>query len=245
MLSKVEYAKYKNWEEKGISFLKLIPKNDWNKLFKKLLNDPRIELMQSKMNNSIFPKPHFLFNAFKLVSIKNLKVVILGQDPYFNLEDGVPQAMGLSFSVPKGIKIPSSLKNIYINLLKFKHIKNKPLHGNLEKWSNQGVLLLNTALTVESGKANSHSMLWKWFTDNIIKYISNKKDHVVFVLWGNNAYDKQILIDQDKHELIISSHPSGLSASKPMKHFPAFNDTDHFGLINNYLTKWNYEKINW
>ncbi len=155
--------------------------------------------------------------------------------------------MGLSFSVPIDFEIPSSLVNIYSNLVKYNHIKEKPKSGNLENWAKQGCLLLNSSLTVLDGSDNKncHKSIWKWFTDSIIKYISNNKEHVVFVLWGSEALEKLNLIDLDKHDAVISSHPSGLSANKKLKTYSAFNDVDHFGTINNMLEKWNMKTINW
>lgn len=259
-LTKKKYSKVKDWSKAypdGKIKLKIsrIHKS-WKKLFKEIKNDEKFDKILIKTltecsDKKLLPYPKYIFNAFKLTSFDNLKVVFIGQDPYFNIEKykqkEVPQAMGLSFSVPHDFDIPSSLDNIYKNLVKYKHIKNKPSHGNLEKWAKQGCLLLNTALTVIEGKdnINCHKNIWKWVTDKIIKYISDNKDNVVFVLWGSNAYEKINLIDLDKHEAIISSHPSGLSASKPMKNYPAFNDEDHFGKINEYLEKWKMEKIDW
>jgi uracil-DNA glycosylase len=181
--------------------------------------------------------------------MEKTRVVILGQDPYFNYElhDGekIPQAMGLSFSVPDGFKIPSSLVNIYKNLKKYNHMDIIPTHGNLTNWANQGCLMLNTSLTVKDGEKNCHQHIWNWFTNQIIEYISLNIDHVVFILWGGNAYEKVELIDKTKHMMIISSHPSGLSANKPMKEFPAFFNEDCFGKTNEQLKKWGYEEIDW
>lgn len=160
-------------------------------------------------NISIFPPDDLVFAAFDTCHWKNIKVVILGQDPYTN----PGQAMGLSFSVPKGTKIPPSLRNIYKELATDVGCKDIN-HGDLTSWSNQGVLLLNTSLTVRQKKSNSHSKLWARFTDNVIKYISDKKKSVVFMLWGNNAKKKLSLIDTSKHTVLTAVHPSPLSASK-------------------------------
>ena len=197
----------------------------------------------------IYPYPNLLFNAFILTPLSNVKVVILGQDPYhcneIHHDKIIPQAMGLSFSVPKGMKIPSSLQNIYKNLLKYKHIEIKPNHGNLSFWAYQGCLMLNTSLTVQHSYPNSHSKYWLPFTDKIIKYISNKLNNIVFVLWGNPALNKLNLIDQNKHKIIISSHPSGLSYNKKLKNYDSFENTDHFGEINKYLKEKNKKQIIW
>lgn len=263
MLSKKEYGEYQSWQEKYGKEKVVLDINSvhksWKDIFNVLHNDKRFsnriekELTENLEDENIIihPKPDLVFNAFTLTKLKKLKVVILGQDPYFDHEihDGIiiSQAMGLSFSVPKDIKIPSSLKNIYKNLLNYNHIDKMPTHGNLEYWTKQGCLLLNTALTVIDGSNNKncHKFIWSWFTDEIISYISDNKENVVFVLWGANALEKKTLIDETKHKIIISSHPSGLSAGKPMKEYPSFNENDCFGQINEYLDKFNIKKINW
>lgn len=229
----------------------------WNVLFKELLSDPKIKMIESELSKClieqdiIYPYPELLFNAFYITNYDNLKVVIIGQDPYFdNINDNdiiIPQAMGLAFSVPYNVLIPSSLKNIYKNLEKNNHITKLPLDGNLEYWAAQGCLMLNSALSVKFGNQNKncHKYIWRWFTDKVIKYISKNKDHVIFVLWGADAHSKLNLIDLDKHEVIISSHPSGLSCDKPLKGYPPFNQYDHFGEINKILIKWGINPIVW
>jgi uracil-DNA glycosylase len=264
MLNIKQYSEIKSWSEKfpdGKICLKNINFHDsWKEMFDILFQDTRFtnriekeisEELQEEKNLIIHPKPEFVINAFLLTKLKKLKVVILGQDPYFDHEihDNklIPQAMGLSFSVPEGIKIPSYLRNIFSNLKKNKHIENIPEHGNLENWAKQGVLLLNTSLTVKDGtnNKNCHQFQLSWFTNEIIKYISKNKKNVIFVLWGSNALEKKDLIDENKHKIIISSHPSGLSANKKMKEYPAFNDVDHFGEINKILDEWEKTLINW
>lgn len=228
---------------------------DWKKVFKKhkdLLDKPKkiLNLVLEKGYYKLhsLPYPDLVFNSFKLTSFKDTKVVIIGQDPYFKRDvfEGkhVPQAMGLSFSVPVGVKVPSSLKNIYKNLKKYGHITEIPKHGNLEKWASQGVLMLNSALTVQEGYPNAHATKWKGFTDEIIKYISQNKDNVVFLLWGRNAYDKKKFIKSNNH-IVASSHPSGLSVSKPMGQKPPFESCDHFGLTNKYLKDSGQDEIDW
>ncbi|KAF3450126.1 hypothetical protein FNV43_RR06206 [Rhamnella rubrinervis] len=158
----------------------------------------------------IYPPPHLIFNALNSTPFERVKAVILGQDPYH----GPGQAMGLSFSVPEGVKVPSSLVNI------FKELKQDlgcsiPSHGNLEKWAVQGVLLLNAVLTVRNHQANSHAKKgWEQFTDAVIKTISQKKEGVIFLLWGNSAQEKIRLIDGSKHHILKAAHPSGLSANR-------------------------------
>jgi uracil-DNA glycosylase len=153
--------------------------------------------------------------------------------------------MGLSFSVDDGIKIPPSLINIYNNLLNFKHIDSIPKTGNLKKWAEQGCLLLNASLTVTDGKPNSHAKYWKKFTDDIIKYISDNCTGVVFFLWGGSSLEKISLIDQTKHKISISSHPSPLSIKTPLKSYESFYNTDHFGIANEYLKANNKNIIDW
>lgn len=219
---------------------------DKNKeMFTKINKLCNLVIEKTKDEVNIFPFPKLVFNAFRLTSLKNTKVVIIGQDPYPKSEKNIPQAMGLSFSVPIGITVPSSLNNIYKNLDKYGHINKIPKHGNLEKWASQGVLLLNSALTVQEGHANSHQKYWEKFTDQLIKHISDKKENVVFLLWGRNAYAKNILIDKSKHFIVASSHPSGLSCNSQMGSFPAFVNQDHFGKTNDYLSENGKEIIDW
>ena len=231
--------------------------HSWIVLFENLFTHPKFENTQRKLKDviikknitKIYPLPEYIFSAFLITPANNVKVVIIGQDPYFNGEmhnlNNVPQAMGLSFSVPKGIKIPSSLMNIYKNLEKYGHIKEIPETGNLWFWAIQGCLMLNTALTVEDGSKESHTDIWEWFTDYIIEYISKYMKDVIFVLWGSYAYTKKKLINENKHFTIISSHPSGLSANKEFKNYPAFMNCDHFGKINDILTHNNKKPIIW
>jgi uracil-DNA glycosylase len=244
--NKKKYSKEENWTID--TDIKKSPLDiSWNNLFTELFSDKRFQIIENNIkkyletNNPelLYPKPNYIFKAFCMVPFEDVKVVFIGQDPYFNNEiykDRIcPQAYGLSFSVPIDIKIPSSLDNIYKNLRNFNHIKNIPNHGCLDFWAYQGCLMLNSALTVIDGQKNCHQQEWKWFTDLIIRYISNKKEKVVFVLWGGEAYKKINLIDLDKHQVVISSHPSGLSAHQQFKLYSSFNNQDHFGLINSYL----------
>ena len=251
MLSVSKYN-YATWQNKfSTGKVTLVPdiNSSWYALFSELISDERfgnIEEQLSKLvgaGKRIYPYPDLLFNAFKLTSYDNLKVVIVGQDPYFKSENGFPQAMGLSFSVPRGIIIPSSLDNIYKNMIRFGNLSSMPKHGNLEFWAYQGCLMLNTTLSVNDGEPNSHNAIWKWFTDKIIKKISDENKNIIFVLWGNPALEKANLIDQTKHKVIVSSHPSGLSFDKPLKTYPAFRNCDHFGQINQYLSESGKEQI--
>jgi len=187
------------------------------------------------LNKIIYPPPKLIFNAFAQCSFAMVKVVIIGQDPYH----GPNQAMGLSFSVSDEVPIPPSLLNI------FKEIKNDlnitiPNNGNLERWAKQGVLLLNATLTVEKGLAGSHQNYgWNKFTDAVIKNISDKKEHIVFLLWGAFAQSKQILIDKNKHLILTAPHPSPLSAHR------GFLGCKHFSQTNEYLKSHEIKPIIW
>ena len=257
MLS-IDNYNYKNWNDyfknDKIDISKLTIHKSWKKFIKQEQNKDYWEkinkdLSSCKNLNKIYPYPELIFNAFNLTPLNEIKVVILGQDPYHNHilhnKKIVPEAMGLSFSVPIGFTIPSSLNNIYENLMKYKQIVYKPKHGNLTSWAYQGCMMLNTSLTVECNCPNIHTNIWKEFTDNVIKYISSKCNNIVFVLWGSYALSKMNLIDQDKHKIIVSSHPSGLSYNKKLRTYPAFSEFNHFGTINRYLKKHNKPTIIW
>lgn len=199
------------------------------KIKKKILKD-------ISLGKIIYPPLKNIFYALSLTDIKNIKVVILGQDPYHQPN----QANGLAFSVPLGVIIPPSLKNIYKEIYNDINNFKKPKHGYLKKWAQQGILLLNTTLTVEKDKPNSHANFgWVIFTDTIIKIISNHCEKVVFLLWGNKAKKKKELIDNKKHKILCSSHPSPLSAHV------SFFGCRHFSKTNNILLGWNKTPINW
>lgn len=205
-------------------------------------------------NKTIFPIYSNIFNFTNFLIPDDIKICIIGQDPYHGIfkdtEKNIyyPEAMGLSFSVPKKCPIPSSLKNIYANLLKFGHIIKKPSHGDLSYWAYQGVLLLNSALTVEKSNANSCQSIWTEFTNELVKIISGKYSGIIFLLWGKHAHLKQldgIILNQSKHKFIVSSHPSGFSANSSYREFKSFMETDHFGLANKYLIEQNKIPIDW
>lgn len=213
--------------------------NSWDLILKEEFESPYMEklkdfLKKQRASHTVYPKQSEVFNAFKLTPFENVKVVILGQDPYH----GPNQAHGLSFSVNYGIKIPPSLANIY------KELKTDidftiPSHGNLTGWANQGVLLLNATLTVRAGEPGSHQKQgWEQFTDAVIKLISDKKEHCVFLLWGNFAKSKINLIDLDKHLVLTAAHPSPLAGG-------AFFGSKHFSKTNDYLKSKNISPINW
>lgn len=269
-LTKEKYQKEERWDEffdSGKSLSDLHYREDWvvlfanikgNKKFKEI-NDKLKKLVAGNKKIKIFPFPKYVFAAFNTTPASSVKVVIIGQDPYFHCIEPnndryvldpmnnryVPEAMGLSFSVADGIKIPNSLDNIYNNMIKFGHIKEKPKSGNLWFWAAQGCLMLNAALTVEDQTKEAHIKLWEWMTDNVIQYISDHMNGIIFVLWGAYAYKKIGLINLDKHHTIISSHPSGLSANKKFQDYPAFMDEDHFGKINQILEKTDRTRILW
>jgi uracil-DNA glycosylase len=183
----------------------------------------------------IYPPGKLIFNAFDQCPFDNLKVVILGQDPYH----GPGQAHGLCFSVNDGIPFPPSLKNIFKEL-KDDVGKEIPRSGDLTDWARQGVLLLNATLTVRAHQAGSHQNKgWETFTDAAIQAASDQKEHLVFLLWGNYAISKRRLIDESKHLVLTSVHPSPLSASR------GFFGNKHFSKANNFLTKNGLEPINW
>lgn len=183
----------------------------------------------------VFPVKEKIFAMFSYCSWEKIKVVILGQDPYHE----VGQAEGMAFSVPEGVKIPSSLKNIFKELASDVGF-TIPKHGNLKMWAEQGVLLLNTVLTVKEGEANSHKKKgWLEFTNEVIKKISKEKENVVFLLWGKPAQQKASLIDQKKHLVLMTAHPSGLSAHR------GFFGCKHFSQTNEYLQSKGKEPIVW
>ena len=183
----------------------------------------------------IFPPGPLIFNAFKQTPFDQVKVVILGQDPYHNKN----QAHGLSFSVPDGISKPPSLLNILKELRNDLGIE-MPVNGNLQKWANQGVLLLNASLTVRENEPGCHSQIgWLQFTDQVIKKISDEKEGVVFLLWGKFAQQKQSLIDETKHFVLKAAHPSPLSAHN------GFFGCKHFSKTNELLMKQHKNPIDW
>jgi len=185
----------------------------WRAFLREELNSSNFQkvisaLVIERENHVVFPENNVIFNAFNFTIPSRVKVVILGQDPYH----GKKQAHGLSFSVPNGVKIPPSLRNIFKEL---QRDLNHPIYnnGNLESWANQGVLLLNSTLTVREKNAGSHQKLgWEQFTDSVIKKISDKKEGIIFLLWGAFAQKKSELIDIKKHHILTTTHPSPLSA---------------------------------
>jgi uracil-DNA glycosylase len=190
---------------------------------------------QGNLDKIIYPSKENIFEALNVTTLDNLKVVILGQDPYH----GEGQAHGLSFSVNKGVKIPPSLRNIYKELnddLNF----TIPDHGDLTKWASQGVLLLNNVLTVEKSKAGSHQKKgWESFTDAVIELINNEKENVVFLLWGSPAQKKAKKVNTEKHYILKSPHPSPLSS------YRGFFGCKHFSKCNDFLESKGISPIDW
>lgn len=214
--------------------------NDWDEILKGEFEKPyylklRGFLKEEYKNNIIYPDMHDIFNALKYTSYKDTKVLILGQDPYH----GENQAHGLAFSVKPGVKTPPSLLNMY------KELNSEfecfiPNNGFLVPWTKQGILLLNTALTVRAHEANSHKGKgWETFTDHIIETLNLREDPVIFVLWGNNARSKKKLIDTSRHYIIESAHPSPLSASR------GFFGSKPFSKVNDILINLGKEPIDW
>ncbi len=226
---------------------------DWLNLLKDEFQKPyfqKIKLFleqEIRDNQTFYPKPSEIFNAFKQTALQDLKVIILGQDPYHSVEfldqQKLPHAHGLSFSIPiDAKKVPPSLKNIYKELKEDLGKENFiiPTHGNLTKWANQGVLLLNSTLTVRAHQANSHSKIgWQEFTDTVIKKISSETENKVFILWGNYARSKKELIDTTRHLVLESPHPSPFSARK------GFFGSKPFSKANQYLQNHNQKPIDW
>ena len=220
--------------------MKVKIENSWKRELKKIF-DSRFfytitkAIKKEYKSNEVYPKGSDIFNAFNLCPFDKLKVVIIGQDPYH----GYGQANGLCFSVNSNIKIPPSLKNIYKEL-KFNYSDFTFNDGDLSNWANQGVLLLNSILTVRKGQPGSHKQIgWEIFTDSVIKTISKRKKKIVFILWGAFAKSKSKLIDKNKHLILESSHPSPFSA------YSGFFHQNHFIKTNDYLSKNGYKKIDW
>ncbi len=197
--------------------------------------DLREFLMEEYQNKTVYPEKEDIFNALRYTDYEEVKVVILGQDPYH----GPGQAHGLSFSVKPGVAIPPSLRNM------FKELNadigcDIPDHGYLKKWADQGVLLLNTVLTVRKGEAHSHKGRgWETFTDQVITLLNDREKPVIFILWGKPAQSKLKLIDESKHKIIMSAHPSPLSARR------GFFGSKPFSIVNGVLREWGSAEIDW
>ena len=212
----------------------------WKAVLKEEFEQPYFQSLATFLRNAksngktIYPPGSLIFNAFNTTPFDQVKVVILGQDPYHN----PGEAMGLSFSVPKGVRIPPSLRNIY------KEINDDlglpiPNHGDLTRWAEQGVFLLNAMLTVEKNKPRSHQKIgWQDFTDAVIRKLSEQREGLVFMLWGGFAKKKAVLINGGKHKLLMAAHPSPLAGG-------AFFGSKHFSQANAYLEAQGKEPIDW
>jgi uracil-DNA glycosylase len=213
----------------------------WKEILRDEFNKPYFEQAvlhirtEKSQGKTIYPPGPYIFNAFNSTPFDKIKVVILGQDPYH----GPGQAHGLCFSVQNGVPPPPSLINILKELHDDVGVKI-PDHGNLTHWAGQGVFLLNASLTVRAGEPMSHARIgWALFTDNVIKKISALREHVVFMLWGKFAQEKRVLIDESKHLVLRSAHPSPLSASG------GFFGCKHFSRANEYLVKNGIDPVDW
>ncbi len=214
--------------------------NSWDEILKSEFSEPyylrlREFLKAEYSSKTVFPSMYDIYNAFRFTDYNDAKVVILGQDPYH----GEGEAHGLAFSVKPGIPIPPSLRNI------FKELNTSlgcyiPNNGYLEKWARQGVMLLNTALTVIKDSPNSHRNVgWEIFTDRVIKLLSEREKPIIFLLWGSNAKSKSLLIDHSRHHVFMTVHPSPLSASR------GFFGCNHFKLANEKLVSMGESPIDW
>lgn len=230
----------RNIAKELILLSKQLFRNDWDLVLAEEMEKPYYQelrefLKEEYARERIHPDMEDIFNALRQTAFKDVKAVILGQDPYH----GPGQAHGLSFSVQPGVRIPPSLRNI------FKELEDDlgcqaPGHGNLTEWTEEGVLLLNTVLTVREGQAHSHrGKGWEIFTDRVIRSLNERKERVVFILWGKPAQSKIPLIDQNKHRIITSVHPSPLSARR------GFFGSRPFSRVNQYLMESGQAPVNW
>ena len=218
----------------------MVDLGDWNEILAPLFGDARYKKIREFLKYEyshyvVYPDMYDLYNCFRYTPVKELKAVILGQDPYHEPN----QAHGLCFSVKEGVALPPSLVNIFKEIESDLKIKEPP-SGDLTKWAQSGVLLLNTTLTVREHVANSHSKCgWAWFTDSVIKLISDVTQNTVFILWGGNARSKAPLIDQSKHLILQCAHPSPLSA------YNGFFGCRHFSKTNQYLLSHGKQPVDW
>lgn len=234
----------KSWDDPDITtlFIRKSWKNVFNREFNEDYFQKRMKIFKKLVENDdrlVFPSKYKVFSAFNLCSLKKVKVVIIGQDAYHANPN---EAQGLCFSVPPGMRVPPSLVNVFTELERDPEVDFVlPKHGNLISWAKQGVLLLNASLTVWQKDPGSHMRFWEDFTDKIIGEISQKCDGVVFMLWGKFAESKKKLIDEEKHCVLVSQHPSPLATGKDRP----FIGNGHFSKANKYLESKGKEKIEW
>ncbi|GLP97160.1 uracil-DNA glycosylase [Paraferrimonas sedimenticola] len=224
-----------------------IPNNDWNEFLESQWQSQPFQRLLSALEErhlqgeNILPPPPLWLNAFALTKLAKVKVVIIGQDPYMH----PGQAMGLSFSVPQGVKVPPSLNNIY-KQLEAEFGGERPAHGDLSHWAEQGVFLLNASLTVAEAQAGSHLKLgWLAFTQATLEYLNQERDGIVFLAWGAFAQKLCKDIDQSKHKVIATTHPSPLGARRPSKEAPAFLGSNCFTQTNDWLKAQDQAPIEW
>lgn len=233
--SKNGFLSYENFEDQL--------SDSWRSVLRQFLDNGKLRKIHTFVSNEYStnvcrPPTNEIFTAFKLTDFENIKVVIVGQDPY----PGPIEAMGLSFSVHREVKVPGSLRNIYKCLQTDPNVNFRiPKHGDLTRWAQQGVFMLNAVLTVRQGAANSHAKKgWEDFTDEVIKAINKEKSGVVFMLWGAFAQAKAAGVDRSKHLILEACHPSPLSAIKG-----GFYQCGHFSRTNQYLSSRNQPEIDW
>lgn len=221
--------------------------NSWNDFFEKIviqnelkkISEYRKQSLHDDPSFEIYPKEEDVFKAFELTPFEKIKIVIIGQDCYHGSVNNIPQAQGLCFSVPDNFPLPPSLKNIFKELVDDIGC-TMPKSGNLTKWANQGVLLINKSLSVKEKSPNSHKKLWNIFSKELIKFIYNNKDFVIFICWGNDAISTLKNYDYKNHIILTAKHPSPLSANKG-----GFFGCKHFSKSNEILKKKNITTINW
>lgn len=226
--------------------------NGWSKVFesnRELLSVISGKVVQERANHSVYPIEGEVFTAFRRISMSDVDAVVVGQDPYFNQKEAfgklMPQAMGLSFSVPNGVGVPPSLKNIYKELARTQDDFVIPEHGDLTEWSSR-VLMLNAVMTVRDGEPNSHKKLgWGKFTDSVIEELVKREKPMVFLAWGKNAHQICQKAEGTHHLVIRTSHPSPLGATKSGSDFEAFLGSNCFNKCNQFLVSNGIEPIIW
>lgn len=276
LFANVETYSFKTWcnffPDKKVKLRSLVFNPAWNEFFDLIEKKSYFRRMEEilseylvKNKDAVIPYPELVFNPMNVLSPSKIKNVRIGQDPYPTVSkingQWIPEAMGFSFSVPRGHPKPRSLENIYQNMLEYKHLSKIPETGCLATWVMQGCFMINASLTTFAGKRNAHANVWKHFTNDLLAYINNKCNNVVFNVWGKDAHLLCLNIDPVKHCVITSSHPSPLGFDKtfsgfvygPVKNsknrkvvtYPPFKTIDHCGLTNEYLKSVNKGEIMW